>query len=207
MIRRSLRVGMWAGLLAGVAVALIKFVQTRRGSLDAPAPGWPSTSKPWTPPVPDVVKESEAIVQEAAARQAVEVLEELHAVEEVMEEIQEIEEREAAAAEVVAEGLIEAELKEELASAPAPSAAGPVSKASTAARGKAAKRAAETAPPGGAWVVPSDDRCPPSHPVKAKQGSRLFHLPGMFAYDRTKPDRCYESESAAATDGFTKAKR
>jgi hypothetical protein len=204
---------MWAGLLAGVAAALIKFVQTRRDSLDAPAPGWPSTSKPWTPPVPDVVKESEAIVQEAAARQAVEVLEELHAVEEVMEEIQEIEERESAAAEVVAEGLIEAELKEELAStststsAPAPSAAGPVSKASKAGRGKAAKKTVETAPPGGAWVVPSDDRCPPSHPVKAKQGSRLFHLPGMLAYDRTKPDRCYGNESAAATDGFTKAKR
>jgi len=56
-------------------------------------------------------------------------------------------------------------------------------------------------------VAPIEDRCPPSHPVKAKQGSRLFHLPGMLAYDRTKPDRCYESENSAVAGGFTKAKR
>jgi hypothetical protein len=29
----------------------------------------------------------------------------------------------------------------------------------------------------------------------------------MFAYDRTRPDRCYADEAAAAADGFTKAKR
>src|SRR5258708_5553932 len=41
-----------------------------------------------------------------------------------------------------------------------------------------------------AWVEPVGDVCPPSHPVKAKLSSKLFHLPGMFAYTRTRPDRC-----------------
>jgi hypothetical protein len=29
----------------------------------------------------------------------------------------------------------------------------------------------------------------------------------MFAYERTKPDRCYAEESAAEADGLRKAKR
>ena len=49
--------------------------------------------------------------------------------------------------------------------------------------------------------------CPPSHPIKAKLASRLFHLPGMFAYDRTRPDRCYRDETGAVADGLTRAKR
>jgi hypothetical protein len=49
--------------------------------------------------------------------------------------------------------------------------------------------------------------CPPSHPIKAKLSSRIFHLPGMFAYNNTHPDRCYGTEQDAAADGFTKAKR
>ena len=35
------------------------------------------------------------------------------------------------------------------------------------------------------------DVCPTSHPVKAKLASKIFHLPGIGDYDRTKPDRCY----------------
>jgi hypothetical protein len=46
-----------------------------------------------------------------------------------------------------------------------------------------------------------------SHPVKAKESSRLYHLPGMLAYDRTRPDRCYLSPEAAEADGFARAKR
>jgi hypothetical protein len=53
----------------------------------------------------------------------------------------------------------------------------------------------------------SDGLCPQTHPVKAKLSSKIFHLPGMFAYDRTKPDRCYAVEADAVTDGFRKAKR
>ena len=59
-----------------------------------------------------------------------------------------------------------------------------------------------------AWVSPaSDGTCPTTHPIKAKQSSKIFHLPGMFAYDRTNPDRCYAAEDAAVADGLTKAKR
>jgi hypothetical protein len=46
-----------------------------------------------------------------------------------------------------------------------------------------------------------------SHPVKAKESSRLYHLPGMLAYERTRPDRCYPSPEAAEADGFVRAKR
>jgi hypothetical protein len=63
-------------------------------------------------------------------------------------------------------------------------------------------------PPPQAWVEPaSDGFCPQSHPIRAKLSSKIFHLPGMFAYERTKPDRCYAAEDAAVTDGFRKAKR
>ena len=60
---------------------------------------------------------------------------------------------------------------------------------------------------GDAWVEPVNGACPPSHPVKAKLASRLFHLPGMAAYARTRPDRCYLDADAAEGDGFTRAKR
>lgn len=73
---------------------------------------------------------------------------------------------------------------------------------------KAAKKAAKApAAPAVAWVAAEGGTCPPSHPVKAKLSSRLFHLPGMLAYDRTRPDRCYADEATAVADGLTKAKR
>jgi hypothetical protein len=66
---------------------------------------------------------------------------------------------------------------------------------------------ADPVPTPQAWVEPLEGTCPPSHPVKAKRSSKIFHLPGMFAYDRTNPDRCYANEEAAEGDGFRKAKR
>jgi hypothetical protein len=57
------------------------------------------------------------------------------------------------------------------------------------------------------WVEPTGDRCPDTHPLKAKLSSKIFQVPGMFAYDRTKPDRCYSDEVTATADGFTKAKK
>jgi hypothetical protein len=63
-------------------------------------------------------------------------------------------------------------------------------------------------PPPPAWVAANEDgSCPPTHPIKAKAASGIYHLPGMLAYARTKPDRCYAEEHVAVTDGFTKAKR
>jgi hypothetical protein len=68
--------------------------------------------------------------------------------------------------------------------------------------------AAAGAPTQDAWVAGGEDgSCPPTHPIKAKASSGIYHLPGMFAYARTKPDRCYADESAAEADGFTRAKR
>ncbi|MGH9282491.1 MAG: hypothetical protein ACRD0S_06090, partial [Acidimicrobiales bacterium] len=57
------------------------------------------------------------------------------------------------------------------------------------------------------WIEPTGTDCPPSHPVKAKLTSMLYHLPGMAAYKRTRPDRCYLDAEAAEADGFTRAKR
>ncbi len=59
-----------------------------------------------------------------------------------------------------------------------------------------------------AWVAPdSAGDALTSHPVKVKESSRLYHLPGMLAYDRTRPDRCYLTAEAAEADGFVRAKR
>jgi hypothetical protein len=58
-----------------------------------------------------------------------------------------------------------------------------------------------------AWVEPIDKSCPPTHPIKAKVSSNIFHAPGGVNYERTVPDRCYRDEAAALADGFVKSKR
>lgn len=82
-------------------------------------------------------------------------------------------------------------------------------KAPATRRAPSARKAADLPPTKGrtTWVGPTGRICPPSHPVKAKLSSRIFHLPGMAAYNRTTPDRCYVDESSAVEDGFTKSKR
>jgi hypothetical protein len=57
------------------------------------------------------------------------------------------------------------------------------------------------------WVEATAGACPTSHPVKAKLASKIFHLPGMANYDRTKADRCYVDAAAAEGDGLRAAKR
>jgi hypothetical protein len=60
----------------------------------------------------------------------------------------------------------------------------------------------------GSWSDPDDDgSCPASYPIKAKLASKVFHLPGMANYERTKADRCYLDASAAEADGLRQAKR
>lgn len=87
----------------------------------------------------------------------------------------------------------------------------PAVRKSTAKKAPAAKKAAtrtrKAAAPAAAWIEPTGSVCPPSHPVKAKLRSRLYHLPGMFAYARTVADRCYGTAEQAEADGFTPAKR
>ena len=79
--------------------------------------------------------------------------------------------------------------------------------AAKAAAGKAAPAKATAGQGGAGWVEPTDGTCPSTHPVKAKMASRIFHLPGMAAYNRTSADRCYSDAAAAESDGLRPAKR
>jgi hypothetical protein len=93
-------------------------------------------------------------------------------------------------------------------SAPVPvSASGPTSVV-TPPPGSAvvAGRAPAEADDRDAWVLPVDGACPAGYPVKAKLRSRIYHLPGMAAYSRTIPDRCYRAADDAEADGFVRAK-
>ena len=57
------------------------------------------------------------------------------------------------------------------------------------------------------WVEPLDGgTCPPSHPIKANDSSRIYHVPGGRFYDRTVAVRCYADPDAAAADGYRQAK-
>ncbi len=65
----------------------------------------------------------------------------------------------------------------------------------------------ETSSSDDAWVEPVDGACPDGYPIKAKLASGIFHQPGGFSYERTKPDRCYPTAEAAEADGLRPAKR
>jgi len=63
-------------------------------------------------------------------------------------------------------------------------------------------------PPAEPWVLPgADGSCPSGYPVKAKTGSKVFHVPEGALYERTRPERCYSSTAAAEKDGFRQSKR
>jgi hypothetical protein len=66
---------------------------------------------------------------------------------------------------------------------------------------------ADDIPPSQRWSDPVERGCPQGFIVKVKLASGIYHLPGMFAYDRTIPDRCYSTPEAAEADGFRAAKR
>ncbi len=58
------------------------------------------------------------------------------------------------------------------------------------------------------WVDPdAEGACPASHPLKAKDSSKIVHQPGGLSYDRTHADRCYVDLAAAEADGYRAAKR
>jgi hypothetical protein len=60
--------------------------------------------------------------------------------------------------------------------------------------------------PAAAWIVPTDGQCPLTHPVKANDKSRIYHVPGGRFYERTGAERCYVTPDAAETDGYRRAK-
>ncbi|MGB0112577.1 MAG: hypothetical protein WBP59_05110 [Ilumatobacteraceae bacterium] len=85
-------------------------------------------------------------------------------------------------------------------STPAPAAASPAPSA-----GAAAGPARST--PATSWVAPNaDGTCPDGHPVKAKETSGIYHVPGGRFYERTNPDRCYASPEDAVADGYRPSK-
>lgn len=57
-----------------------------------------------------------------------------------------------------------------------------------------------------AWVAPVDGACPVGHPIKAKDNSRIYHVPGGRFYERTTAERCYVDAAAAEADGYRAAK-
>lgn len=202
MVRRSFRIGLRMGLLFGVVFALVKTVQSRRTAAAVPPPA------PWEPivdtprsaapereaepvPVPEVpvpTAEAEPLVDEVG--------------EPIMEPAPPIDHDPAL--DIVPEpaGEVTAPVKK-VAAKKLPAA----KKAAAAPRKAAAKKAAKSPAATEPFVDPEGGVCPTSHPVKAKLASRLFHLPGMFAYDRTRADRCYRDAEAAVADGFVQAKR
>jgi hypothetical protein len=65
----------------------------------------------------------------------------------------------------------------------------------------------ETPAAGGSWLAPLEGgECPPGHPIKAKEKSGIYHVPGGRSYDRTAPERCYTTAEAAEADGYRPAK-
>ncbi|MBW3651507.1 MAG: hypothetical protein KY458_13155 [Actinobacteria bacterium] len=177
MFRRALRIGLRLGILLGVTFAVVKTVQLRRGSSPAAAP------EPWEP-IP------------AAPRP----------VDEVGEPIVEPTPAEPVTPSDLAGGTEASASGAASPSAPAPPAKRAPAKKAAKKAAKATKKAGK-ASEGAAWVEPVGGVCPPSHPVKAKLSSLIYHLPGMVAYDRTRANRCYTDPRAAESDGFVRAKR
>lgn len=57
------------------------------------------------------------------------------------------------------------------------------------------------------WRTANDDgSCPNGYPVKVKESSGIFHLPGGRFYERTNPDRCYADAAGAEADGYRPSK-
>jgi hypothetical protein len=56
-------------------------------------------------------------------------------------------------------------------------------------------------------MPPLDDgSCPRGYPLKAKESSGIFHVPGGRFYERTNPDRCYANAADAEADGYRRSK-
>lgn len=218
MLRRSFRMGLRLGLLGGIAAAGLKMVKSWRAGNEPPdwvaAPSaWPAqpAAAPAAPKAaPAPIADAAAPIADATSPEPQTAVAPVAALPDPAVPAATVTEApvaDIAVEEPAAPSRPAAKPKRErpLKAAPAPPAPGAPS---TTARKAPAKKAAAPAPGASAtWVEPSGALCPQSHPVKAKLSSKLFHLPGMLAYERTKPDRCYADEAAAEADGLTRAKR
>jgi micrococcal nuclease len=63
-----------------------------------------------------------------------------------------------------------------------------------------------SSPAGGAFPAVGT-ACPPEAPIKGNRDSMIYHLPGQQAYNRTKPEQCFSTESAAVAAGYRRAQR
>jgi len=218
VVRRSFRLGLRFGVLVGMIVALVKVLQSRREQPATDSAPWSRETSSWAPPPPPaewVERSAAPAVTPPPAPVAPAVIADLDPG--LSEEIAEMAPPPPPAAPeppVVTPAVApEAPAASPEAPPPAgdataassPPPAAPVKKARKAA--KVSKVAKATAWPAEAWIEPAGSTCPNSHPVKAKLSSRIFHLPGMFAYERTRPDRCYSDAASAEADGFIRAKR
>lgn len=190
MIRRSFRIGLTLGLLGGLAFALAKMFGARS---EHQADHAPATPEPWPRLRPDTARPSPPAVV-------------------MVPEVPEPSERPAPPPGIAAAPIAEP-LPAQAPAEPAPVAKPPAAKTAApqapAAKKAAPKKAAavKKKPLVAAWVTPTGDVCPTTHPVKAKLASKIFHLPGMLNYARTNPDRCYRDAQAAEADDLRPAKR
>jgi hypothetical protein len=177
VIRRSFRIGLVLGLIAGVAFALAKILGPRAdddaGLVTSPTTPWPRLTEDPAVPAPP----RERAIPDPATKAPAHLIPDGPAVEEAV-------------------------VAPEPAPSPAPRKPAAAKKAAAAKQAPAKRKA-----PAKAWVEPKGTVCPTSHPVKAKLSSKIFHLPGMLNYERTNPDRCYADAKKAEADGLRPAKR
>jgi len=177
VIRRSFRIGLTLGLLGGLVFALTKMLGPRPVQQPDAAPS-PRPAAPTPTPTSTPAPVAAAPTVSASAPER------------------------APAPEPAAEIAPAAEPAAKPAPADAPAAEKAPPKKAAAKKAPAKKK-----PLVAIWVEPTGGVCPTSHPVKAKLASKIFHLPGMLNYDRTKPDRCYRDATGAEGDGLRPAKR
>ena len=197
VIRRSFRIGLWLGLLAGIGFAVAKLMRSKPSPavIDLGSPGAPLAKSPtaWPPleapvPTPAPVAVAEPSIEPVVAADEPGLV-------------------------TIGDEPLKAEPlptvpapPQPVASAPAPPApAKPVKKVPATKKAAAKKAPAKKKLP--PWVDPEGNICPKTHPIKGKLSSMIFQAPGNFAYDRTNPDRCYESATTAEKDGLRPAKR
>ncbi len=48
--------------------------------------------------------------------------------------------------------------------------------------------------------------CPPDAPIKGNAQSGIYHVPSGSYYDKTRPERCFSSETEAQNAGYRKSK-
>lgn len=202
MIRRSFRIGLRVGLLLGIVAAVVKTVQSRRvstgiGDLPAPADSWTRpTAEPAKLRLPDPKRTPEPAPEATAPRVVPDPV-----------DAPEIELESDVKPEAEPEAEPEPTRLPPEAKSPTPVTAKPETAPAPAAKRERPLRAAKKATPRQPWVDPNGNICPPTHPVKAKLASKIFHMPGMLNYDRTAPDRCYVDAANAEADGLRAAKR